>query len=95
MNRKLKNKIKLLGIGVKDDIYLIKFARKSWKLKYPLFPDKNLIIHEKVGSPATPFFICVKITEKGAIEIFHTHSGAIPAVDKFIDTIVDKSGLKL
>ena len=85
----------MLGIGAKDDIYLIKFARESWKVKFPLFPDKERIIHEMVGSPGTPFFICAKIKEKGEIEIFHTHSGAIPTADKFINTIVEKSGLNL
>ena len=79
---------------MRDDIHLIKFVRENWKVKFPLFSDKDLVIHEMVGSPRTPFFICAKIKEKGEKEIFHTHSGAIPAVDKFINTIVDKAGLK-
>jgi hypothetical protein len=94
MNRKLKNKIKMLGIGAKDDKYYIKYARESWKVKFPLFPDENLVIHKMVGSPGTPYFICVKKDEKGKLEIFYTHAGAITAADKFINTVVEKAGLE-
>ena len=85
----------MLGIAVTDDIYMVKFVRENWNVKFPLFSDKDLIIHEKVGKPDTPFFICVKIDEKGGIGIFYTHLGEISAADKFINNIVDKSGLKL
>ena len=83
----------MLGIGAKDDIYYIQYARESWKIKFPLFPDADLIITRMVGLPGTPYFICVKKDEKGKIEIFYTHEGAVTAADKFINTIVEKSGL--
>jgi len=47
-----------------------------------------------VGSPGTPYFICVKIKDKKDIEIFFTHAGAIPDASKFINTVVEKSGIE-
>jgi len=90
MNRKLKNKIKLLGIGAKGDVHDIKYARESWEIKFPLFPDENLIVHKKDGSPGSPLFIGAKIKDKGGNR---DYAGKIPAADKFINTIVEKSGI--
>jgi peroxiredoxin len=92
-NKKLKEKIKLIGIGAKDDIYAIKFVKESWHVKFPIFTDEDREIHEKFGEPGTPYFFCVKIKKKGGVEIFYTHPGKLSAVDEFINTIVEKAGL--
>ena len=93
-NIKLKKKIKIIGIGAKDDIHYLNYFRKNFKVKFPLFPDEDREIHELVGEPATPYFIVVKLKEKGELEIFYTHIGKIPAADEFIYTILKKSGIK-
>ena len=85
----------MIGIGAKDDIYLIQYVKENWKVKFPLFTDEDRDIHELIGEPPTPYFIIVKIKEKGELEIFHTHLGKIPAADEFINTIMDKGGLDL
>ena len=93
INKNFSEKIKLIGIGAKDDIYLINFVKENWKVKFPLFPDKDRVIHKKFGEPGTPYFICIKTNDKGIVEVFYTHAGQIPAVDTFINTILDKAGL--
>ena len=93
-NKKLKGKIKLVGIGVKDDIYYINSFKKQFKVQFPLFTDEEREIHELVGEPPTPFFIGVKLKKDKREEIFYTHLGRIPAPDKFINLIIKKSGLK-
>lgn len=92
-NKKLRNKIKIIGIGAKDDSYAIKYVQENWKVKFPLFTDEDREIHEKFGEPGTPYFFCVKIKGKGEVEIFYTHPGKLPPVDEFIRTIEDKAGL--
>ncbi len=93
-NAKLKDKIKMIGIGAKDDIYYVDYYKKTFKVKFPLFPDEDLVIHEMVGSPPTPFFIVAKLKDKGEIDIIYTILGKIPAVDEFINLILEKSGIK-
>jgi hypothetical protein len=94
-NAKTKGKIKLIGIGVSDDIHYLKFFRKKFKVPFPLFPDKPLTIHKLLGQPEVPFFIGLKLKEGGKTEIFYTHLGPFKggAAD-FLQLIVKKSGLK-
>ena len=94
-NAKLKGKIKIIGIGAKDDIYYVDYFKKNFKIKFPLFPDEDRVVHELVGEPPTPYFIIVKLKGKGGVEILHTHLGKIPPADEFINLMIEKSGLKL
>ena len=93
-NRKLKGKIKMIGIGVTDDLDYINTFRKQFKVKFPLFTDEERDIHMLIGEPPTPFFIAVKLTKGKREEVFYTHLGRIPPPDKFISLIIKKSGLK-
>ena len=93
-NANLKGKIKLIGIGARDDIHYIKFFRKQFKVPFPLFPDMELDIHRPLGSPATPFFIGLKLKEGGKKEVFYTHLGKIPGAAEFLQIIKKESGLK-
>jgi len=93
-NSKLKGKIKVIGIGARDDIYYIKFFRKNFNVPFPLFPDKELDIHRLLGSPETPFFMGLKLKSGGKIEIVYTHLGRMPGAAEFLQTILKESGLK-
>ncbi|MCJ7774431.1 MAG: hypothetical protein MUP22_15010 [Desulfobacterales bacterium] len=64
-NAKLKGKIKVIGIGARDDIHYIKFFRETFKIPFPLFPDHELDIHRLIGGPEVPFFMGVKLKEGG------------------------------
>ena len=93
-NAKLKDKVKLIGIGMKDDIHYVDFFRKRFEVPFPLFPDKDLEIHRLVGGPEVPFFMGVELKEGGKKEIFYTHLGPIAGADEFIQVIMKESGLK-
>ena len=93
-NKKLKGKIKLIGIGVKDDIHYINAFKKQFKVQFPLFTDEDREIHELIGEPSTPFFIGVTFKKDKKGKVFYTHLGRIPAPDKFVNLIIKKSGLK-
>ncbi|MDY7032816.1 MAG: hypothetical protein SVY10_13025 [Thermodesulfobacteriota bacterium] len=93
-NKKLKGKIKLIGIGVKDDIHYINSFKKQFKVQFPLFTDEEREIHELVGEPPTPFFIGVQLKKNKKGDVFYTHLGRIPPPDKFINLIIKETGLK-
>jgi hypothetical protein len=92
-NAKTKGKIKLIGIGARDDIHYINFYRKKFKTPFPLFPDKELDIHRLIGGPETPFFIALKLKGGGKTNVFYTHLGKIPSAAEFLQLVVKKSGL--
>ena len=82
----------MIGIGAKDDMTYIDYYIKNFQVKFPLFPDEDREIHKMVGEPPTPFFIAVKLSNKGE-EIVYTHLGKIPAIDEFIGEIQKRAGI--
>ncbi len=90
----INSKVKMIGIGANDDIYYVDYFAKEFKAEYPLFPDEDLIIHEQVGGPATPYWMGVKLNEDGTKEIFYSMLGELKEPDKFLNTILTESGLK-
>jgi hypothetical protein len=94
-NAKIKGKIKLIGIGMKDDVHYINFFREKFKVPYPLFTDKTLEIHKLIGEPKVPFFIGLKLKSGGKKDIFYTRLGPVEgSASEFLQLIMKKSGLK-
>jgi len=94
-NANLKGKIKLLGVGMKDDIHYVNYFRKQFNVPFPLIPDKELAFHQVIGKPEVPFFIGLKLKEGGKKEIFYTRLGPVEgSAAEFLQMIIKKSGLK-
>ena len=92
-NRNLKEKIKLIGIGVGNSSFEVDVFRKKYNIEFPLFPDGDFSIHKIVGEVRTPYFIGVKIGEGGAHSVFYSKLGGIEKPDKFISLILQLSGM--
>lgn len=93
-NPKLNEKIRIIGFGAMDDIYNVKYFKNTFKVEFPLFPDKDRVVHKQLGEPEIPFFVSVKKNDKGTIEIFNTHLGAITVVEDFINMLIASGGLE-
>jgi len=89
-----KGKVKVIGIGVGNDSYEVAFFQKKHKVPFPLFDDEEYLVHEQIGEPGTPYFICVKMNQGGSHEIIHAQAGDFESADKFLDMLLVKSGLK-
>ena len=93
-NKRLADRIKMIGIGASDDIYGVDYFKKTFKVEFPLFTDEDRVIHKMVGEPGTPYFIVVKSDNKGDEEIILTHPGRISGAIEFISAIQKKAGIK-
>lgn len=92
-NNNLKNRIKLIGIGVGNSPYEISIFRKKYEIKFPLFPDADFSIHKTIGEVRTPYFIGVRIMKDGSHSIIYSKVGGIGDVDKFLSLILRLSGI--
>jgi thiol-disulfide isomerase/thioredoxin len=92
-NSNLKKKIRLIGIGVGNSPYEVDVFRKKYDIGFPLFPDADFSIHKLLGEVRTPYFIGIKIMEDGTHHIFYSKLGGFDDVDKFLDLMVQLSGL--
>lgn len=91
---RLKDKIKLIGIGVGNSSFEVGTFKRKYQIKFPLLADGDFTIHKLLGEVRTPYFICVKINSDGSHKVFYSQLGTIGAVDAFLSTILKLSSVQ-
>lgn len=92
-NPDLKEKIRLIGIGVGNSQYEVDVFKNKYKIDFPLFPDADFSIHKLIGEVRTPYFIGVRIKEDGTHHVFYSKLGGFDDVDEFLSLLVQLSGI--
>jgi thiol-disulfide isomerase/thioredoxin len=91
---KFKGKLKVIGIGVGNSSFEVEVFRKNYEVLFPLFPDGDFSIHERLGAVRTPYFIGVKIKDDGTHEVFYSKLGGFDKADEFLQLMVKLCGCK-
>lgn len=89
----LKGKIKMIGIGAKNSAYEVDAYKERYGVPFPLFPDEDMGITEKLSVKGTPTFIGVKVDGKGYQERIYFSEGGFQDNQKFLTEIIRVSGL--
>jgi hypothetical protein len=90
----LRDKIKMIGIGAGNSTFEVETYKKTYQVPFPLFPDKDYVIHQACGEVRTPYFIGVKIQKDQSHKIFLSQQGGFPGAQAFLEQILKESGLK-
>ncbi len=90
----IKDKIKLIGLGAGNSSYEVEVYKKKYAVPFPLFPDRDFVIHKAFGEVRTPYFMVVRINENGTHQIVHTQLGNYPGAESFLEVVLKASGLK-
>ncbi len=90
----LKDKIKIIGIGIGDSQDEINLFKQEYQVTFPLLPDQNSDIGNTFGVKGTPTFIGIRLNDQGLLEKFFFQEGGFGKAPKFLKEIIKKSGLK-
>ena len=93
-NPALKNKIKIIGIGINNSLFETDIFKKKYKVEFPLIPDGDFKLHKIMGQVRTPYFIVVKLSGGKSPEVIYSKLGALENNDLFLAQIVKSAGLK-
>src|SRR4030067_1867923 len=84
----MKEKIKMIGIGVNNSIYEGDSYRKRYKVPFPLIPDENMEISKMLGVRGTPTYIGIKVNGKGTQKRFYFEEGGFQDTQQFLTEII-------
>jgi hypothetical protein len=95
----LRDKIKIIGIGANNSLYEVNFFKDQYKILFPLFPDKSLMIHETLEKLVnekirTPYFFVIKKNPDGSNKIVYSKVGSIQDPNQFLDMIIKETDSK-
>lgn len=88
----LRDRVKLIGIGVGNSTFEINHFRMHYSVPFPLFPDEDFTVHKAIGEVRTPFFIVIALGPDGNGRILWTRSGSMEALEAFMPRLNDLAG---
>lgn len=91
---KLKDKIRMVGVGVGNTSYEVNFFKDHYNIAFPLFPDPNFTVHKALGEVRTPYFLVFKTNKEGSHKIIYSKAGSFGDPQKFLDSILEKAQIK-
>jgi len=89
----LKGRIKIIGIGTRNTLEDVAEFKKEYNVPFPLFPDKDMSIFEKLETRGTPTMIGIKILADGSYSVLFFRAGSIGDVSWFIGFLIEMARL--
>ena len=80
---KLREDIKVIGICAGNNFHETLVYKNDLLIKFPLFADPDFVVHEKFGSPRTPFTLLLN----GRGEVLFIRYGIVRKLDDFFCTL--------
>ncbi|MFW5500886.1 MULTISPECIES: peroxiredoxin family protein [unclassified Maridesulfovibrio] len=84
-----EKQVKLIGLAAGNTEFEIDFFKEKFNVKFPIFADPELEIHDKVGQPGTPHFFLLQ-NDGGKFKVLLSHEGPFESAERFMQTINNK-----
>ncbi len=84
--------VKIIGLAANNSEFEVDHFRKTYDVKFPLFPDQEMAHYNALGGKGTPGFIGCKKTPGNSYSIILRQSGGFYQVEEFFNELLRKSG---
>jgi thiol-disulfide isomerase/thioredoxin len=85
-----RGKVKLIGIGVGNSPFEVKFFKNKYGVLFPLFDDANSAVLNSLTGIQTPHYFGIRKSGK-SLRVFLSQQGAFEDAGVFLKTVLDKS----
>lgn len=93
--KELKDKIKMVGIGMGNSQFEVGIFKDKYTVPFPLFDDRDSYVSNSLIGIRTPHYIGLRIKDGSEPEVFYSKPGGFTSTEEFLDTIVKTSGIQL
>lgn len=84
--------VRMVGLGVSNSAYEVEHFKKTYQVKFPMFPDKDLSKYDLFKGEGTPEFIGCVLRPEGKSEIVLRNSGGFDSAAEFMNELIIKGG---
>lgn len=86
-----RGRVKLIGIGVGNSPFEVRFFKKKYGILFPLFDDGNSAIMNSITGIKTPYYFGIRRNGRN-LQVFFTQQGAFEDPQAFLKIVLDKAG---
>jgi thiol-disulfide isomerase/thioredoxin len=91
----LKDKVKLIGIGLGNSAFEVNVFRKKYKILFPLFPDRKYEAQKAFNEPLfTPTFVVLRLGKGNRLNVINIRVGPLGNPKEYLEMVRTISGLK-
>lgn len=84
--------VRMIGLGASNSAYEVEHFKKTYQVKFPMFPDKDLSMYDKFKGGGTPEFIGCVLKPAGESLIVLRNSGGFDSAAEFMNELITKGG---
>lgn len=87
--------VKMIGVGRTNTELEVSTFRNEYKVRFPLFADKDLSITRSLQAQdeGTPHFIVIRMGPEGRAQVVYRSTGAFEDPEAFYEVVLERSGM--